>query len=70
MERIARSLGTESITAADAVVEQLGYDAVARIRPGLERACSAVLVPCLVALTRAFVVAATSFRWKSKESRD
>lgn len=69
-EKLARSLVTELVNDAKAVVQQLGYDAVNRLRQGLKRAYSAVLVLCLAALTRLLGVAVTRLPWKGEESGD
>lgn len=52
-ERLTGSRVTESANAFDAVVQQLGYDSVSRLRQGLEIAYLAVRMPCQVAFTRA-----------------
>lgn len=51
-EKLKSALVTESVNAADAVVQQLGYDARSRCRQRLERTCFIGRLPCLVALTR------------------
>lgn len=56
------------VNTIDAVAQQLGYDAVRRLRQGLKRAYSTVRMPCPVALTRFIGVAATIIRWKGDES--
>lgn len=69
-QKLARSLVTKFINAVNAVVQQLGYNAVSWLWRALERPYSTVRVPCTVALTRVSGVAATSMRWKGEESRD
>lgn len=68
VERLKRSLVTESLNNVDAVVQQFGYDAVSLLGQGLERAYSAVSVPCLNVLARVSGVAATNIPSKDKES--
>lgn len=68
--KLKRALVTKSVSTVDAVVQQLGYAAVSRIRQGLEMAYSTVRLPCPVALTCVPVVAAMSIRAKGEGSGD
>lgn len=52
------------------IVQQLGHDAVSRLRRELETAYSIVHVLCPMALARVFGVAATSIHWKAEECKD
>lgn len=56
------------MNAVDVVVQQMGRDAVNRLRKGLEQTYFTVRVPCLVTLTCVFGVAATSIHWKGERS--
>lgn len=56
-EKLAQSFVTQSFNALDAVVQQLGYNALSWIRQGLKRSYSTVCVPCPAPLTCSFVVA-------------
>lgn len=69
-EKLTLSLVTESVSAINAVFQQLRHDAVDRLEQGLERAYSTVLVPYPVALTGVFGVAVTIVRWKGEGSGD
>lgn len=59
-EKLTHALVTESVSAINAVFQQFDDDAVSRLRGRLERAYSAVRVPCLAALTLVSGGAATS----------
>lgn len=69
-EKLIRALVKESVCAVDTVVQQMGYDAVSRLRHVLQRAYLTVSVPLPVALTRVSGVASTSMRRKGERSGD
>lgn len=69
-EKLTRLLARESVNAVDAVIQQLGYDAVNRLQEKLGRAYSAVSVTCTVFLTCVSGVATASIRWKGERSED
>lgn len=60
----------ELVSTVNAVLQQVGFDAVSRLRKGLEMAHSSVYVLCSVALTRILGVADMIFRYKGGKSRD
>lgn len=68
-ETLTRLLVTESINAFDAVVQQLEYDSVSRLRGRMEKKYMTVRVPSSVAFTFESGVAATSICWKGEKSR-
>lgn len=61
---------TESVNTVDSLVQQLGYDAMSRLRQGLERAYSTVRGPYPEASTSVSAVVATSVCWKGEGSWD
>lgn len=69
-EKLTRSRVTEFVNVVDAVAQQLAYDALIRLRQGLEKAYLTVRMPCPVSRTRVSGAAATSSSWKSERSGD
>lgn len=69
-KRPKRFLLTESVNDVIAVFQQLGLDALSRLRKWLGRAYSAISLPCSVAFTRVSGVATTTIRWEGVGSGD
>lgn len=69
-QKLARSMVTESVNSVGAASQQLGEDALSRLRRGLERTYVTVCAPCHVVLTSVSGAAATSIRWNGEEGGD